>query len=1083
MNMGTERTCIECGAPVRGSAGLGLCAACTFQVAMGGRDLSEGAEPVAEVGTGPMRVGDYDILDELGRGGMGVVYRARQRTLGRIVALKVLLSGPFGDQENRRSLLAEAAAAARLQHPNIVGVHEAGVDGAQPFYSMEYVEGSTLAEMVRSAPLPPLRAARYVNGVALAVQYAHEQGVLHRDIKPSNILVDRRDQPRVADFGLAKLLDASGVVTLTGQLVGSPSYMSPEQAMGKPSVVGPTSDVYSMGAVLYELLTGKPPFQAESPHAVIDLVKSSEPVGLRQWNESLPKDLETICLKCLEKDPGRRYATAGELADDLGRYLGGEPILARPVSQVERFGRWARRRPALATVWVLSVLLALGSSLAAIALSRSEHAMREARALAETNATQAKIRLRQSLVYEAQARRRIPEPGRRFEALRAVAEAARIGPGMDLRNEAAAALALRDIRLIRRTPVPAPEGMPLESLRLGDGVTLFLSPPYNAESFPTRLLRLPSTNSVATLVVPAGARLRSVLALATSGRHLTARWTDDTLRIWDIDQQRFVLELGQRPWPGPTPSPARVTDMDVSADSRWAAVGLPGGGVGLHRLADGVEVARATNLPALNYIRFSPDGRHLCVASASRKVATRLILLTVPGLDVVREIPLPQTPYWPVWSPDGTRIASGVDRSEIRVFRVEDGGLDGMVHLGDQVPYMLQFHPNGEMILSATWGLNLRASNWKTGQMEWELTGVEMGLTGISADGGRLYTTDGVDEALDYEWVEPAILRAVAKPTPDAQVFTGTGALDFSADGRWLVAAYDDEVRLKDAVTGLDLAVYQGKTRNDRVSVACHPGREWLYVCSMTNGLGRIRVEALDGGNVRLGTLETVDSEPGYYLRDQSEDGKRLVLISQSKGQVKTYGIDAMGRVERLASWSLAGAYNAAFGPGGRELLVNIDGLSEASRKIPLRVYDSATGTVLHTLAAPISADVDWSASGGVAMTSNGGGESRLWTVNGWKAGPSLPSELQGNATTFALSQDGRMAAIAVGGVMTLVETRTGEKLVALAAPEVRGEINVMRFSPDGERLASLQMDGRMHLWDLAALRRELTAMGLGWNE
>ncbi len=292
--------------------------------------------------------GDYELLSEIARGGMGVVYKARQTRLNRVVALKMILAGQLASDEEVRRFYSEAEAAAHLDHPGIVPIFEVGQHADQHYFSMGYVEGSSLAAKVSAGPLPPREAADLVRQVALAVQYAHENGVIHRDLKPANILLDRNGHPRVSDFGLAKRVQAGSDVTATGQILGTPSYMPPEQAAGKVSQIGPASDVYSLGAVLYCLLTGRAPFHAASRVDTILQVLAQEPVSLRQLNTNVPLDLETISLKCLHKEPLRRYGSAMELANELGRWLRNEPIHARPVPVAERVWRWSRRHPAAA---------------------------------------------------------------------------------------------------------------------------------------------------------------------------------------------------------------------------------------------------------------------------------------------------------------------------------------------------------------------------------------------------------------------------------------------------------------------------------------------------------------------------------------------------------------------------------------------------------------------------------------------------------------------------------------------------------------------------------------------------------------
>ena len=315
----------------------------------------------AEIGARVRYFGDYELLEEIARGGMGVVYRARQVNLKRIVALKMILAGQLAGEQDVRRFHAEAEAAAELDHPNIVPIYEVGEHEGQHYFSMALVEGESLACKVAKGVLPAREAAELIEQVARAIAYAHEQGVIHRDLKPANVLLDEEGRPRVTDFGLAKRIEGDGGLTATGQVLGTPGFMPPEQAAGKHDRIKETADVYSLGAILYTLLTGRPPFQADNPLDTLLQVLEQEPVSPRLLNPKLPKDLETICLKCLEKEPHRRYAGADELADDLTRYLSDEPIRARPLGNVERVWRWARKQRR-------SVALTAGAALATAVL-------------------------------------------------------------------------------------------------------------------------------------------------------------------------------------------------------------------------------------------------------------------------------------------------------------------------------------------------------------------------------------------------------------------------------------------------------------------------------------------------------------------------------------------------------------------------------------------------------------------------------------------------------------------------------------------------------------------------------------------
>jgi hypothetical protein len=306
--------------------------------------------------------GDYELIEEIARGGMGVVYRARQVTLDRVVALKMILAGQLAGPDDVRRFHQEARTAANLQHPNIVSIHEVGEHQGQHYFSMDFIEGTSLAALVRDHPLAPEKAARYVLAVAAAVQYAHERGVLHRDLKPGNVLLDRFDQPRVTDFGLARRIDQDSSLTVTGAVIGTPGYMPPEQVDGHAALT-PAADVYALGATLYELLTGRPPFKGATVFDTLQQALENDPVPPRLLNAKVPRDLETICLKCLEKRPPQRYASAAELGGDLARFLGGEPIQGRRQGAIQRSVKWLRRHPTLTLLATILTLQPLVMSL------------------------------------------------------------------------------------------------------------------------------------------------------------------------------------------------------------------------------------------------------------------------------------------------------------------------------------------------------------------------------------------------------------------------------------------------------------------------------------------------------------------------------------------------------------------------------------------------------------------------------------------------------------------------------------------------------------------------------------------------
>jgi tetratricopeptide (TPR) repeat protein len=323
--------------------------------AIGGEEGVTAWLPAAEPPLAPgASLPGYEILGELGRGGMGVVYRARHLALKRVVALKVILAGAHAGARERAGFHAEAEAVARLQHPNIVQIYDIAEHDGLPYFSLELVDGHSLEHYAGGKPLPANQAAQIIQTLARAIHYAHQQGVVHRDLKPGNILLGSDGTPKITDFGVAKLLDAESRRTRTGDFMGTPHYMAPEQAEGKSTEVGPAADVYALGAILYQLLAGRTPFRGNSVLEILQQARSREPAPPSRHQAKVPRDLDTICLKCLEKSPQARYASAYDLAEDVGRFLAGEPIRARPPGRGERLWKWCRRRRAAAALVAVS---------------------------------------------------------------------------------------------------------------------------------------------------------------------------------------------------------------------------------------------------------------------------------------------------------------------------------------------------------------------------------------------------------------------------------------------------------------------------------------------------------------------------------------------------------------------------------------------------------------------------------------------------------------------------------------------------------------------------------------------------------
>src|SRR6059058_2603054 len=362
------RICRNCGAKIFSDAPEGLCTGCVLEAAIGmavagsddpGRPASSmpatTPDDVAPASQKTVRaaellgeLGDYELLEEVGRGGQGVVFRARQKSLNRTVALKVISLGQWASKAHLKRFRLEAEAAARLEHPGIVPIHGVGERDGQCYFSMKFIEGGQLDEVVKQTPMSIRHAVELITKVARTVHYAHQHGILHRDIKPGNILLDQKGEPHLTDFGLARLVESESSVTHTLEVLGTPSYMSPEQAVENNAAVSSVTDVYGLGAVLYQLLTGQPPFAGGTTYETIKLLLDTEPRPPRLLNPKIDRDLSTICLKCLEKDPTRRYSSALDLAEDLDRWLKHEPIQARRTGIFIRGQKWIRRNPASA---------------------------------------------------------------------------------------------------------------------------------------------------------------------------------------------------------------------------------------------------------------------------------------------------------------------------------------------------------------------------------------------------------------------------------------------------------------------------------------------------------------------------------------------------------------------------------------------------------------------------------------------------------------------------------------------------------------------------------------------------------------
>ncbi len=1034
----------------------------------------------------PAWLGDYEILGEVGRGGMGVVYKARHRKLRRLAAVKTILAPEHASTEQRVRFRREAELAAQIRHPHVVQVYEVGTCNGSPFLAMEWVEGGTLARRLRGEAMPPVDAARLAEVLANAVHAAHDQGVLHRDLKPANILVAEDGTPKVSDFGLARpLLNELGL-TRSGTILGTPEYMAPEQASGR-GAVGRAADVYSLGAILYELLTGRPPFHAPTPLETLRHAAEREPAAPRALNGGVPRDLEVICLKCLEKEPGRRYATSAELADDLRRWRGGESILARPAGPVERLGRWCRRNLALA------VLLAVAGLLLLLAVAGTSWGW-----------------------WTAEIRRQDAEEQRRLvERREREVEEQRDATARELANARQNLFTahLNQIDVLHRSePLAA-----LALLRSDD----FCPPNLRdaAWGFYERACSRWRPDELwygaARSKAPRNFTRVNAVAFSPDGRSFVAGGHDGVVRVWDDATRRVVRTLEGHE--------GIVWDVCFNRDGSLLATASQDGTAGLWDAATGKRLHVFRHKTRVNTVRFSPDGRTL--ATGDHEFAAKLWDVPASGAATGRsDRPRVTFPVQNAWisavrfNPAGTVLASASGNGVVCLWDLVGGNpANGPVKPRAVLRHpkevsTIAFSPDGRLLAAGShdvpvklWDVAAGAAHATFEQAEYRPKSVV-----FSPDGQTLATGD---EATRVRlWNVPTRQLRLTLPNYADDV----NSVAFHPDGRRLISGgKNGDIELWDVSGDASLLTFEGRGRGDRDSFHFSPDGKTLawaqndqsvLLLDVESELSRrpsprpVGAEGAGGKGRRVLPGPGGLPAPGGSVDEMGiagflPDGQSLVTYDRtgvSLRDLKT-GL-SRGLLPELSEPTTQAALSA----DGKYLATSSVGRPGDERVV--RLWEATTGRLCETFPCLNSFLYFLFSPDGAALALVGRDGVTLWDLDG-KSSHRLEAVL--GKTRAAWSPDGQTLALRCHRQLVLLDLASGrlrtmrddaereplafcrDGTLAMSRHRdiqlwhvprmqlratIRGHAALMSgltFDPAGERLASVSQDGVLKVWDI----------------